>query len=52
MSQKAKKRKLDAMEGVQEYIDQVNSGEIEGEYGKNLIAGNEDFKDLHDKDKF
>ena len=52
MSQKAKKRKLDAMEGVQEYIDKVNSGEIEGEYGKNLIAGNEDFKELHDKDKF
>ena len=52
MSKSAKKRKLDAMEGVQDYIDKVNSGEIEGEYGKNLISGCEDFKNLCDKDKF
>ena len=52
MSKSAKKRKIDAMEGVQDYIDKVNSGEIEGEYGKNLISGCEDFKNLCDKDKF
>ena len=39
MSRAAKKRKLDAMEGVKEYIEKVNAGEIEGEYGENVLKG-------------
>ena len=39
MSQAAKKRKLDAMDGVRDYIDSVNAGEVEGEYGENILKG-------------
>ena len=43
MSQAGKKRKLD-MDEVKEYIENVNAGIVEGEYGENILKGCKDAK--------
>ena len=54
MKRAAKKRKLDAMEGVTEYIEKVNAGEIEGEYGENVLKGCQEsvIEDFLEKEPF
>ena len=54
MSQSAKKRKFEAIEGVKDYIEKVNHGEIEGEYGENVLKGCQDpqIKEFLEKEPF